>query len=278
MGRGCHLGSTRIDLPDLINIGDGVSIGYDADLDPSHVADGWLHIGRLRIGAGAFIGTNAVISGDGIVGRGARVLEQSLVATGQTIPDGETWAGSPAQRVETDPHFDALAARQPPKRWPPLVLAGFVVGFVVLMLLPSLLIVPGLVLMWGMSGGDPWVGLALDAGGRVAPGVGHLRGGRAGQTAGAARDSSRHLSAAVGVRSAQVVCRPAHGPAHDADQLAVFHPLPVAFPPTAGGSYRTAREISTVAHIDPDLLTSGRSASSPTWPWSGRRGFIMASW
>src|SRR5262249_23676572 len=79
VGAGCHLGSARIDFPDQIEIGTGASLGYDVVLDPGHVADGFLNVAPLHIGAGAYVGTNTVIQGGGSVGRGARVAEQSLV-------------------------------------------------------------------------------------------------------------------------------------------------------------------------------------------------------
>lgn len=161
IGRGCHLGSARFDLPDQIEIGDGASIGYDVELDPGHVANGFLHVAPLHVGAGAYVGTNTVIQGGGQIGAGARVAEQSLVANGQSIPAGETWAGSPARRTAPDPQLDALAARPAPGRWPLLLLAGFVFGFLFLELLPWVCLMPGLVVVWGVSGGDLWLGLAL---------------------------------------------------------------------------------------------------------------------
>src|SRR5262249_11731120 len=103
IGRGCHLGTHHFDLLDL------VGVGYDAAIDPGHVVDGYLFVRPVRIEAGAYIGTNCVLQGGGTVGRGARLVEQSLVANGQNIPAGETWAGSPARRAEADPHLDALA-------------------------------------------------------------------------------------------------------------------------------------------------------------------------
>ena len=105
-----------VDLPDLIEIGDGASLGYGVDLEPGHVTAGWLYVAPIRIGTGAYVGTNSVVLRGGSVGCGARVAEQSLVAHGQTIPDGETWAGSPSRRVAADPQLDALAARQRPPR------------------------------------------------------------------------------------------------------------------------------------------------------------------
>ena len=258
IGRGCHLGSGRIDVPDLLDIGDRVSIGYDVDLDPSHVADGWLHLGPVRIGDGAYVGTNAVVSGDGTVGCGSRVVEQSLVATGQTIPDGETWAGSPAVRAATDPRFDALAAREPPPRWPPLILAGFVIGFLVLELLPSLLLVPGLIVVWGFSEGHLWTGLALTP----AAGLLHVL-----VTCGAV---------ALGKRLALPGTKPGVYPLRSsfglrkwfADRLMVLHMMTanslystlylIPFLRLLGARIGPRAEVSTVSHIDPDLLTLGR--------------------
>ncbi len=258
IGRGCYLGSGRIDVPDLIEIGDRASIGYDVDLDPSHVADGWLHLGPLRIGAGAYVGTNAVVSGDGTVGRAARVVEQSLVATGQTIPDGETWAGSPAQRAAADPRFDALAAREPPPRWPALVLVGFVLGFLVLELLPSLLLVPGLIVVWGVSGGDLWTGLALTP------------------AAGLLQVLATCAAVALGKRLALPGTRPGIYPLRSsfglrkwfADRLMILHLMTanslystlylLPFLRLLGARIGPRAEVSTVSHIDPDLLTLGQ--------------------
>src|SRR5262249_32947103 len=50
IGHGCYLGTSRVDVPDLIDIGDGASIGYDVDLDPTHVSDGYLHVAPLSVG------------------------------------------------------------------------------------------------------------------------------------------------------------------------------------------------------------------------------------
>ncbi len=258
VGRGCHLGSTRVDVPDLIDIGDDVSIGYDADLDPSHVADGYLHIGPLHIGDGAYIGTNAMISGDSSVGRGARVVEQSLVANGQTIPAEQTWAGSPAQRTDPDPRLDALAAPRPRTPWPLLVMVGFVAGFIVLLLLPSLLVLPGLLLMWGVSRGDLGLGLAL------APAAGLLQ------------VLATCAVVALGKRLALPAARPGVYPVRSAfglrkwfaDRLMVLHltltnslystlyVLP--FLRLLGTRVGPRAEVSTVSHIDPDLLTLGQ--------------------
>jgi non-ribosomal peptide synthetase-like protein len=259
IGRGCHLGSARLDLPDQIEIGDGASIGYDVDLDPSHVAAGYLHVAPVRIGARAYIGTNAVIEGGGSVGHDSRVAEQSLVAAGQVIPDGETWAGSPSRRTEPDQQLDALArlGQSGHGSWPPLLLAGFVLGFLLLEVLPWVVAVPGLVLVWGVSGGDLWLGLALTP------------------LAGLLHVLSTCAIVALGKRLALPALRPGIYPLRSgfglrkwlADRLMVLslgftnslystlYLLP--FLRLLGARVGPRAEVSTVSHIDPDLLTLG---------------------
>ena len=102
-----------------------------------------------------------MIEGGAKVGDGACVAEQSLVANRQRVPDNETWAGSPARRVEADPQITELASRTPARHWPVPIVIGFLFGMTLLQLLPTLLLVPGLLLIWGISHGDLWLGLAL---------------------------------------------------------------------------------------------------------------------
>ena len=114
VGKGCHLGSARLQLPDLIEIGAGASVGYGAAVEPYAVKDGWLYLAPVRIGKNAYVGINSVVMLGGQVGDGAMVLEQSLVAQDQVIPDNETWAGSPSRRVADDHVLQKMAARRAP--------------------------------------------------------------------------------------------------------------------------------------------------------------------
>ena len=149
IGRGCHIGTARLHVPDLLEIEDGASIGYDAELQPYVVEGGYLHLAPVWIGAGAFVGAKAVVLADARVGRGARLAEQSLLVSSQTIPNGEDWAGSPAQPLrDSDPLLDAMESRPtPPSAWSPWLLAGYATGAVLLAFLPILALVPGAVLL-----------------------------------------------------------------------------------------------------------------------------------
>ena len=57
-------------------------------------------IAPVKIGDGATIGMRAVIMGGVTVGAKAKVLANSFVLPNTTIPDGESWAGIPAQKIE----------------------------------------------------------------------------------------------------------------------------------------------------------------------------------
>jgi non-ribosomal peptide synthetase-like protein len=151
VGRGCHLGSAALHLPDLLDIGDGASIGYGAVLEPFYVEGGWLIQAPVRIGAEAFVGANSVVLAGARIGADACLAEQSLLARDQAIPDGETWAGSPSARVAPDAKLAEVVVRTAPDRWSAPQLASFVLGVFFFEGLPALLLLPGLVILYAAS-------------------------------------------------------------------------------------------------------------------------------
>jgi non-ribosomal peptide synthetase-like protein len=149
IGRGCHIVGGALHHPDLIEIGDNVSIGYDVDLQTYFVEGGRITLGPVSIGSGAFIGTNSVIMSGGRVGSNARLAAQSLVARGQSIPDGESWTGSPAQPAkQKDPLLTKIEACPPaPSAWRFWHYIEFVFGCLLLDLLAMITTVPGPLLL-----------------------------------------------------------------------------------------------------------------------------------
>ena len=99
IGREVTLNSTAIADPSLIEIGDRATIGGSANILAHYAQGGYLVIAPVRIGAGATIGMRAVIMGGVEVGAKAKVLANSFVLPNTKIPDGETWAGIPAQKI-----------------------------------------------------------------------------------------------------------------------------------------------------------------------------------
>lgn len=148
VGRGCHLASSAVNLPMFLEIGDGVSIGYGVQLQPATVMGGWLRLAPIHIGRDAFIGTNSVILAGATIGTHAAIAEQSLVSADQVIPDDEPWGGSPARRQESvSKLLLSMASRVDQRRWPFPVLLGFLAGTLLLLLLPVLMVLPAIALV-----------------------------------------------------------------------------------------------------------------------------------
>ena len=162
IGQGCYIGTGRLHLPDLIEIGDKASIDYSVEIQPFAIEDGWLYQAPIRVGANAFVGTNSVLMLGSSIGQGARLAEQSLVARHQTIPDDQTWSGSPSERItNSDPMLDLMAARKASKpRYSPALWVGFVIGFLLIEILPMLMFIPGLVFEYVIGRDDLFQKLA----------------------------------------------------------------------------------------------------------------------
>jgi non-ribosomal peptide synthetase-like protein len=145
IGRNCQIATAQVHLPDLIEISEGASIGYDAELAPFVVQDGWLELAPIRIGAGAFIGTKSVLMAGAAIGCSARIAEQTLVSRNVRIPESESWAGSPARRISTlDPILEAIEAKPVPTgRLNPLLWTAFLGTAFLLEALPVLTALPG---------------------------------------------------------------------------------------------------------------------------------------
>ena len=74
------------------------SIGDHCTISPGVTICGDVTIGdRVLIGAGATICDRVTIGSDATIGAGAVVLPETIV------PDGETWVGVPARRVDRSP-------------------------------------------------------------------------------------------------------------------------------------------------------------------------------
>jgi serine acetyltransferase len=54
----------------------------------------------VEIGDGATIGLKASVMGGAKIGKGAKILPHSVVMPKTVVPDGETWGGVPAQKLD----------------------------------------------------------------------------------------------------------------------------------------------------------------------------------
>ena len=102
IGRDVMLGSITLRVPDLLQIGDGASIGNAVNLENACVRGGMLHLGRIDIGRECAVGSFCVLEGDVVLGDGAHLKGQTALHSGERVPAGRIWSGSPAQDVGMD--------------------------------------------------------------------------------------------------------------------------------------------------------------------------------
>jgi non-ribosomal peptide synthetase-like protein len=99
IGRDVQLATENLAAFDQISIGDGSCIDDDASLLGHTVKQGQLIIGPIRIGRGCFVGTRSVLCEETEMEDKSRLDDLSLLQPGSRVPDGETWAGSPARKI-----------------------------------------------------------------------------------------------------------------------------------------------------------------------------------
>jgi non-ribosomal peptide synthetase-like protein len=96
----------------MLSLGDGCSIEPEVDLN-GHWLDGdVLHIGRVKVGAGARVGTRSMLCPGAVVGQNAEVAPGSSVLG--VVAKAEFWSGSPAERVSEA--RGPWSAKRPPHR------------------------------------------------------------------------------------------------------------------------------------------------------------------
>ncbi|MBP9714626.1 MAG: amino acid adenylation domain-containing protein, partial [Sterolibacterium sp.] len=96
IGHDVLIGSLTLRAHDLLDIGNGVSIGNAVNLENVRVERGELHVGPITLNDEACIGSYAVLEGDTGVGIHGHLDGQSALGSGMRVPAGRCWRGSPA--------------------------------------------------------------------------------------------------------------------------------------------------------------------------------------
>ncbi|MFF2812724.1 Pls/PosA family non-ribosomal peptide synthetase [Streptomyces sp. NPDC058000] len=145
-----------IPLPSLLRIGADASIGYGVTLRAWRVADGWVTIAPIDIGARAYVGAHAVLEPGARMAAGAGLGEQSVIGEGEVVPPRARWAGSPPAPVPAlAPHIEDMLragattdAGGTTEHGPPWHVAAAVLGVAMLELLTLTVLAPGAALVW----------------------------------------------------------------------------------------------------------------------------------
>ncbi|MEV6313809.1 Pls/PosA family non-ribosomal peptide synthetase [Streptomyces sp. NPDC051776] len=103
IGRGTVIFSRSVPVcTDLLTVGENTVIRKNALINCYRAEAGRLRTGRVTLGDDVLVSEHTVIDIGVTMGDGAQLGHASSLHPGQTVPPGESWAGSPAQRTGTD--------------------------------------------------------------------------------------------------------------------------------------------------------------------------------
>ena len=103
IGRGVVILSKHVPVcTDLLTIGSGTVIRKESFFQGYRAHAGRIQTGAVTIGRDVFIGEKTVLDINTAMGDGAQLGHASSLHSGETVPAGERWHGSPAQRTEVD--------------------------------------------------------------------------------------------------------------------------------------------------------------------------------
>ena len=98
VGLGAVVDTVGISEADLVEIGENALIGDGARLCAHRFVPGAIVFERVQVGAAAVVGPPAAVMADSVVGAGAELGPQSLLASAQTVPPNAYWEGAGARR------------------------------------------------------------------------------------------------------------------------------------------------------------------------------------
>jgi non-ribosomal peptide synthetase-like protein len=133
----------------LLKLGRGAAVEPEVDLSGHWIDGDLVHIGKIRIGAGARVGARSTVLPGARIGKGAEIAAGSTVRG--AVPAGQRWAGSPAAR-DGEGALRWPASRPPrSRRWA----FSYALTSLLLGLLPAIATVPGLLVLDRALSGAP---------------------------------------------------------------------------------------------------------------------------
>jgi non-ribosomal peptide synthetase-like protein len=144
IGKNVYLGTPHCYGADLLTIGDHSSIDKEAQLSSYTLENGMLTIGPITIGKQCYVGTRSVLKSCTTMQDDTQLDELSLLPEGSTIPSGQRWAGSPARPATSEVADFAQEIAAPTSRLKAAIYGLFylVAELVLLPIVPSLAALP----------------------------------------------------------------------------------------------------------------------------------------
>ncbi|HKS50303.1 MAG TPA: Pls/PosA family non-ribosomal peptide synthetase [Pseudonocardiaceae bacterium] len=103
IGRGVVIFSRNVPVcTDLLTLGEGTVIRKDTYFHCYRAHAGLIQTGRVTVGRNVIIGEASVLDINTSLADGAQLGHASCLQSGQAVPAGQSWHGSPAQRCDVD--------------------------------------------------------------------------------------------------------------------------------------------------------------------------------
>ena len=91
MGNDVVIGSMTLRAPDLLAVGDNVSIGNAVNFENARVERGRLLLGQITLDDDAFVSSYAILEGNTRVGAHGHLEGQSALPDGDVVPADRVW-------------------------------------------------------------------------------------------------------------------------------------------------------------------------------------------
>ncbi|GAA4472350.1 non-ribosomal peptide synthetase [Rhodococcus olei] len=154
VGRGVDL-HTLPPVTGMLELGDGCSVEPEVDLSGHWIDGDVVHVGGIRIGAGAAVGARSTLLPGARIGKNAEVAPGSAVIG--RVKAGQSWAGSPAVKVGKAVHPWPAERPRRATQWVPV----YGLTSLVIASLPLLALAAGIALIgWGVHAA-PDLGTAI---------------------------------------------------------------------------------------------------------------------
>ena len=137
VGRGVAIFTRAVPVcTDLFTVGDGTVVRKESFLSCYRAHDGVIQTGPVTLGRDVFVGEKTVLDIGTAMGDGAQLGHTSSLHSGQAVPAGEHWHGSPAERTDVDYRTVDAAPRSRVRQ----------VGYTLVQLVSALVLLPPLAL------------------------------------------------------------------------------------------------------------------------------------
>ena len=102
IGNGVYMNTTDITEFDCVQIGDEAALNTHCGPQTHLFEDRIMKIGQVHIGARTTVGCRSTVLYNTHVGENVHLGPLTLVAKGESLPDGTHWEGSPAQTCDSE--------------------------------------------------------------------------------------------------------------------------------------------------------------------------------